>query len=218
MNSVPRLYLITDRGATGGRPLANVVGAALTGARRGGLGPGEVAVQLREKDLGGRALLELARELRAVTRAAGAALYVNDRIDVALASDADGVHLGGTSLSPADARAVGASLRVAASAHAASDLEGLVGLLDFAVLGPIHDTPSKRRYGPPVGWAELRAAVGKGIPLLAIGGLTDGDAASLIETGARGLACIRAVMSANDPEESGCRMAKALVHRAAARP
>jgi len=83
-----------------------VVQAALAGAAAAGLRPGEVAVQLREKDLGGRALRELAGELRQVTRAAGAGLFVNDRIDVALAVGADGVHLGGTALPAADVRAI----------------------------------------------------------------------------------------------------------------
>jgi hypothetical protein len=123
--SIPRLYIVTDRGATGGRPLAAVVGAALAGAVRGGLAGHAVAVQLREKDLDGRALRQLAADMRALTRAFGAALYVNDRIDVALAVGADGVHLAGTSLSPVDARALAPQLRIAASAHAATDLDGL---------------------------------------------------------------------------------------------
>lgn len=87
---VPRLYLITDRHATGGRPLRDVVAAALHGA---GPAASQVAVQLREKDLPARALVELARELRAITTAAGAGLFINDRVDVALAVNADGVHL-----------------------------------------------------------------------------------------------------------------------------
>ncbi|MDB4981761.1 MAG: thiamine-phosphate synthase, partial [Myxococcales bacterium] len=108
MASPPRLLLITDRKATKGRPLVDVVRAALSGvpaARRG-----EVAVALREKDLEARVLLDLARALRAVTHAAGAALFVNDRLDVALAAEADGVHLGGRSLSPADVARVAAQV------------------------------------------------------------------------------------------------------------
>jgi len=208
--AVPRLYLVTDRKATGGRPLAEVVRAALAGARRGGLEPDDIAVQLREKDLGGGDLRALAEALRAVTRAAGAALMINDRIDVALAVGADGVHLGGTSLSPADARAVAPGLRLAVSTHAPGDLEGLPGAVDFAVFGPIRDTPSKRAYGAPVGLDALAAAAGRGIPLVAIGGLTAGDAAAITQAGARGLACIRPVMSAPDAEQAGFLLGRAL--------
>src|SRR5437763_1336052 len=83
---------------SGARPLADVVEAALEGVRRGGLAADRVAVQLREKDLLAGPLLELARPLRALTARDGIALYVNDRIDVALAVGADGVHLGGDAL------------------------------------------------------------------------------------------------------------------------
>jgi thiamine-phosphate pyrophosphorylase len=207
---VPRLYLVTDRAATGGRPLPDVVAAALAGARRGGLGPGEVAVQLREKDLQGRALRELAGTLREITRAAGVDLMINDRVDVAVAAGADGVHLSGTSLSPADARAVAPGLRLAMSAHAPADLDGLAGVVDFAVFGPIRDTPSKRRFGAPVGLAALAAAAALGIPLIAIGGLTAADAEAVFGAGARGLACIRPVMSAKNPEENAYGLGRAL--------
>src|SRR5512137_290904 len=92
------VYLVTDRAQTNGRPLLEVVTAAL----RGGVG----AVQVRERGLTTRELLALATELRAATRAAGAALLINDRIDVALACDADGVHLPGHSFTVAEARAL----------------------------------------------------------------------------------------------------------------
>ena len=212
----PRLYIVTDRAATGGRPLAAVVRAALAGAVRGGLDGAAVAVQLREKDLPGRALRELGGELRAVTRAFGAALYVNDRVDVALAVEADGVHLAGTSLSPADVRVVTPRLGIAISTHAASELKDVgdsragSARIDFAVFGPIRDTPSKRIYGPPVGLEALRAAAATRVPLLAIGGLSAQDVPALVGAGARGLACIRAVMSAADPEKEAYLLAQAL--------
>ena len=120
--SAPRLYLITDRKATGGRPLVEVVAAALAGIAGSGLDPGDVAVQLREKDLDGRALTDLGRALRATTAAAGVRLFVNDRIDVALAVGADGVHLGGTSLVPAEARALAPALAIAVSTHGLADV------------------------------------------------------------------------------------------------
>ena len=196
---VPRLYLVTDRHATGGRSLAAVVRQALAGIAGSGVAPHAVAVQLREKDLSGRALGELARALRAETAAAGVRLYVNDRIDVALAVGADGVHLGGEALSAADARAIGPGLGVAISAHGIDDLRPHLRSNAFAVFGPIYDTPSKRRYGPPLGAAALSSAAGVGLPLVAIGGIGPETVGEVLAAGARGVACIRAVMSAPDP-------------------
>src|SRR6185295_19955362 len=128
-----------DRHATAGRPLVEVIARALDGTMRAGAPAGAVAVQLREKDLDGRAMLALARELRRVTAAAGAGLYVNDRADVALAAGADGVHLGGTSLSPAEVASFAPELAVAVSAHGPADLAraGAAANVGFAVLGPI---------------------------------------------------------------------------------
>jgi thiamine-phosphate pyrophosphorylase len=194
----PRLYLITDRRATAGRSLVEVVRAALAGVPADARGA--VAVQLREKDLEARALLALARELRDVTRQAGAALFVNDRVDVALAAGADGVHLGGRALSPADVARVAPSLRVAVSAHARADVEvALRGNVAFAVFGPIWDTPSKRPYGPPVGVEALREAVTVGLPLVALGGVTPARASECRAAGASGVACIRAISEVSDP-------------------
>src|SRR5262249_51842279 len=80
---------------------------------------------------------------------------------------------------------------IAVSAHAPRDLEGLAGLAAFAVFGPIRDTPSKRAYGPPVGLEALRAGAARGVPLLAIGGLTVGGRPQIIGAGAPGPACVR---------------------------
>jgi thiamine-phosphate pyrophosphorylase len=199
----PRLYLITDRNATGGRPLVDVVTAALGGIAAGGLAPADVAVQLREKDLTGRALTELARALRQVTTAAGVGLYINDRIDVALAVGADGVHLGGGSLDVATAAAIAPGLAIAVSVHAPAEVGALRAAagdrIAFALLGPIHDTPSKRRYGPPLGAAAVTEAARAGTPIVAVGGIDPGHVRALRAAGAHGVACIRAVMAAPDP-------------------
>jgi len=199
----PRLYLITDRSATGGRPLTDVVAAALRGVAGSGLPADRVAVQLREKDLSGRALTELARAVRAVTSAAGAALYVNDRIDVALAVGADGVHLAGTSLDPVVAARVAPGLAIGVSVHAPAEVAALRAAagerLTFALLGPIHDTPSKRAYGAPLGAAGITEAARAGVPVVAVGGIEPGRVREAIAAGAAGVACIRAVMSAFDP-------------------
>jgi thiamine-phosphate pyrophosphorylase len=197
-SDAPRLYLITDRTATSGR---------LAGS---GLDPGEVAVQLREKDLGGRALVALARPLRELTAAAGVRLFVNDRIDVALAVGADGVHLGGTSLSPAEARALAPTLAVAVSTHGFADVRAAAGQAAFAVFGPIRDTPSKRGYGPPLGLGALAEAAPLGLPLLALGGIGVTDVAAVVAAGARGIACVRPVMAAADPAAAVRALAEAL--------
>ena len=205
MSKVPRLYLITDRRATGGRTLVEVVAAALTGIAGSGLDPGDVAVQLREKDLDGRALADLGRALRATTAAAGVRLFINDRIDVALAVGADGVHLGGTSLSPAEARAIAPGLALAVSTHGLAEVRAVVGesaRAAFAVFGPIRDTPSKRAYGPPLGLEALAEAARLSLPmlpLLALGGLDAGDVPEVVAAGAHGIACIRSVMASTDP-------------------
>ena len=200
--AAPRLYLITDRKATGGRALVEVVTAALAGIAGSGLAPADVAMQLREKDLGGRALTELARALRATTAAAGVRLFVNDRIDVALAVGADGVHLGGTSLAPAEARALAPALSVGVSTHGLADVRAAAdesARPAFAVFGPIRDTPSKRAYGPPLGFDALAEAARLGFPLLALGGLDVHDVPDLLAAVAHGVACIRSVMAASDP-------------------
>jgi thiamine-phosphate pyrophosphorylase len=202
--AVPRLYLITDRHATGGRSLPDVVAAALGGVADSGLPPHLVGVQLREKDLSGRALTELARTLRAVTAAAGAGLWINDRVDVALAVGADGVHLGGQSLDAADAARFAGGLGIGVSVHGADQIAALAAApggarVTFALLGPIHDTPSKRAFGPPLGVAAVTAAARAGTPIVAVGGIAPAQVRALRAAGASGVACIRAVMAAPDP-------------------
>lgn len=194
----PRVYLITDRRATNGRPLADVVAQALDGA---GEHAPSVAVQVREKDLDARALLGLVQVLRSVTAARGSRLFVNDRTDVALATGADGVHLGGGALSPADARLVAPGLKLAISTHSVSEVicQRDATWLSFVVFGPIFETPSKRPYGPPLGVSALREACAAGPPVLAIGGIDEERARACHSAGAVGVAVIRAVLGAADP-------------------
>ena len=183
--------LVTDRHATGGRDLLAVVQAALAA--------GLPAVQLRDKDLTGRALWRLAEQLRLATTATGAQFFVNDRVDIAVAVEADGVHLGEHSLPIAAARALLApAQRIGVSTHAPAAPHA-VGA-DYAFFGPVHATPSKDAFGPPQGWEALHAAVtATSIPVLAIGGLTPDDVVAVRRTGAHGLAVIRAVLAADDP-------------------
>lgn len=191
MPRVPSLLLVTDRRACGGRDLAGVVAAACDA--------GLPAVQLREKDLSGRALHALAERLRAVTARTGTLLLVNGRVDVAIAVGADGVHLGAGALTAADARALlPAGALVGVSTHASDELAASDA--DYAVFGPVWDTPSKRAFGAPQGVDRLRAAVAAArVPVLAIGGVDAGNAAAARAAGAHGVAVIRAILGAGDP-------------------
>lgn len=191
MTALPaRLYLITDRAAAAPRSLPEVVAAALAS-----LPPGAAWVQLREKQLSGRALVALARELADVVHARGGRLLINDRVDVALAAGADGVHLPENGFDVATVRALAPRLLVGVSLHGGAPRDGA----DFAVLGPIWATPSKARYGEPLGLAAL-AAIAAPYPVLALGGVDSPDRARAARAaGAHGVACIRAVMAAADP-------------------
>ncbi len=195
------LYLVTDRRAAeaAGRSLPALLDAALSRAERRAA---RVAVQLREKDLQGGALFALARELRAVTRDHGARLLVSDRLDIALAAEADGVHLPANGLPPDAARRLLAAVGlIGVSTHSAAEVAAArVKGADFVLLGPIYDTPSKRRYGAPLGLTPLAsAAAAAGLPVFAIGGITPERVAEVRAAGAHGVACIGAVMSAADP-------------------
>ena len=202
----PRLYLITDRRQTAGRPLAAVVAQALGAVRSGRIPAAAVAVQLREKDLPGKELFSLATALRAVTRAAGVRLFINDRIDLALAVGADGVHLGGGALEVTDVDAIAPGLAIAVSTHSADELAPLRTdrRVNFAQFGPIFDTPSKRPFGPPLGLERLHDAVTAAteLPVVAVGGIDRACARSCFEAGASGVALIRAVLSDGAPERA----------------
>jgi len=221
LRRAPALYVVTDRHATRGRPLADVLARVLDGAARAGVSPGTVAIQLREKDLDARALLELARPLRALTAHHGAALYINDRADVALAAGADGVHLSGTSLSPSEIAVIAPTLSIAISAHGPDDVARAAALaaagnanLRFAVLGPIFDTPSKHGYGAPLGLAALSVAKTVALPVLAIGGVSIGNTRECLEEGAAGIACIRALLADEHPQEIAFSFSQAILESA----
>ncbi len=162
------------------------------------------AIQLREKDLGGRALLELARG--AVARAQQAKILVNDRLDVALAAGAAGVHLGEESIGVADVVAFRKSARTPAEFLIGRSCHSLEAALaaerdgaDYVFFGPVFATPSKAQYGAPQG-TEALAGVCRHvrIPVLAIGGITLENAASCVAAGATGIAAIRMFQQAAD--------------------
>ncbi|GIW43692.1 MAG: putative thiamine-phosphate synthase [Candidatus Binatia bacterium] len=205
MRRVPRLYLITDRHQTRGRPLLEVVEAALRG--------GVEAVQLREKDLPGGAMYELACALRPLCERHGAALLINDRVDIAAAVRAHGVHLPVRSFHVAEARAVlGPEALIGCSCHDLTEaMTAARRGADFVVCGPVFSTPSKERFGPPMG-TELLAQVCREVPapVLAIGGITPANVVRVRQAGARGVAVIRAILDAPDPTVAARELATAL--------
>lgn len=197
MKKIPvdfRLYLITDR-----RLFAddNSLFVAIEEALEGGV----KVVQLREKDLATRSLLRMAYFLRELTSAYSAKLFINDRVDIAMAVDADGVHLGGDSMPAFAARkAAGKAMLIGVSAHSIEEArkaeeEGA----DFITLGPIFETPSKMKYGRPLGPELLRKARGKiSMPVFAIGGIKKEKVDTVLESGASGIALISAILGSED--------------------
>lgn len=193
----PPLYLITDRRQTGGRPLEDVVEAALAGGVR--------AIQLRERDLPTRNLLSLAQTLRALTRRYSACLLINHRIDICLACEADGIHLRSNSLPTrvvrkilGDQKIIGVSVHSLQEARQAQD-EGA----SFVALGPVYPTASKQLYGRPIGLKTLRtvrAAIQ--LPLYALGGIRAAQIREVLAGGADGVALISAILSAENPRQS----------------
>jgi thiamine-phosphate pyrophosphorylase len=195
-----KLYLITDR-KVAAKPLPEAVRLALEGGVR--------AVQLREKDLPIRDLLALAQELRSITREFGAKLFINDRVDVAVAVGADGVHLGGQSMPASAVRKIaGDTLLIGVSTHTfnearVAEKEGA----DFITYGPVFATPSKAQYGPPVGIDAL-TTVKRDIhlPVYAIGGMQGGRLSRVFGTGCTGVALISAILGADDIRASAKRL------------
>ncbi|WP_420124936.1 thiamine phosphate synthase [Longimicrobium sp.] len=190
-----RLIVVTDPDCGDGRTVASVVRAALRG--------GAPAIQLRMKDATAREMAEVARALLAETRAAGALLFINDRVDVALAVGADGAHVGQDDLPVAAARRIappgfllGVSAETPELARAA-EADGA----DYVGVGPVYVTGSKADAGDAVGAERIaRVAAVMRIPVVGIGGITIGNAPPVFHAGAAGVAVISAVMRAADPE------------------
>jgi thiamine-phosphate pyrophosphorylase len=150
------------------------------------------ALQIREKDLDDRAVLELAREARAALPPT-AAVLVNGRLDIALAARADGAHLPADGV-PVDAlrRRFGPDVLLGRSTHTVEEVEAALREgADYVVFGPVYPTPSKEQYGPPRGLDELARAARLPIPVYALGGVTLSRFAEVAETGAAGVAGIR---------------------------
>lgn len=191
---LPRIVLITDP-RYADDALAHKLDAALAVATLG-----LVAVQLRDKHRPTGRLLPLARRLREVTRKHRAHLVVNDRIDLALAVEADGVHLGRLSIPVPDARRlVGPDTFVSVAAHSHDELRKAIDDgATAALLSPIFASPGK---GDPLGLDALRTArtIAPSFPVYALGGVDVTNARACIEAGAHGVAMIRAFFDEEDP-------------------
>jgi thiamine-phosphate pyrophosphorylase len=208
-----RLYLITDRSVVKGGNLIAACAAALSAAPAG-----SVALQLREKDLPARELYQLALRLREICTRAGAPLIVNDRVDVAIAAKADGVHLPFDSIGVSMARKLlGPDGLIGVSSHSPPDVAGAAREgADFAVFGPIFDPLSKKAARSAWGASGLKAACGAGaLPVFALGGITPERAHQLFasaEAAARpaGVASIGAIFAADSPALATAAMLAAL--------
>ncbi len=198
MPAFPPLYLITDRHQLPtGRQLLDVLEELLRA--------GVTMLQLREKDLSAAELLPLAQQVRELTRSYNCRLLINDRIDVALAVGADGVHLGGHSLPPAVARELlGPKQLVGVSTHSLDELTAAAKQgADFATFGPVFHTPSKAAFGEPVGLEMLQQAVSTcKIPIYGLGGIKSANTQSVLQTGVQGIALISALLNAETPAKN----------------
>ncbi|MBR6022386.1 MAG: thiamine phosphate synthase [Kiritimatiellae bacterium] len=201
------LYLVTDRTLSLGRPLVDVVRDAVAG--------GVTCVQLREKHASSREFYDLARDLLAVTRPAGVPLIVNDRLDIALAAGADGVHLGQSDL-PLDAarRLVPPDFIIGVSAESTADaVSAAASGATYVAASPVFATPTKTDTAPALGLSgvtALRAALPPSCPLVAIGGIHLSNAPSVLAAGASGLAVVSEIMSAPSPRSAAAALLSVL--------
>lgn len=192
------LYLVTDRAWLRGRTLVQIVEAAIDG--------GVTAVQLREKSLDTRTFLAEARALKQLLAPRGIPLLINDRVDIALACDADGVHLGQTDMPVEDVRRlmpnaiIGLSVETMEHVHEASALP-----VDYLGVSPIYATPTKTDTAAPWGLDGLRAIkAATRLPLVAIGGIHPENAAPI--RALAGLAVVSAICAADDPRAAAATL------------
>lgn len=182
------LYLIADIGQVQGNLFSSVKRAIDGGVK---------AVQLRGKNLPARELLRIGEKLRLLTAERSVKFFINDRIDVAIVLDADGIHLGQNSLPVKSVREIsGDRFIIGVSTHHLREAhEAEAGGADFITFGPVFETPSKLVYGRPVGLRRLsNVAKETRIPVFAIGGVKVEKVKSVIEKGAHGVAVISAIL------------------------
>ena len=199
------VYLITDPGMCRTRGLLETVAAAVRG--------GVTAVQLRDKQAPDAVLIEQGRALQPLLAATGVPLIVNDRVEVAAALGADGLHVGQSDAAAAEARArlgpevlIGSSVQTVAQARAVDP-----GVVDYVGVGPVFATATKADHAVPLGFAGLaEVCAGTRVPAVAIGGLGPARAAEVLAAGACGLAVVSAICAARDPERAARALADAV--------
>ncbi|NLG35381.1 MAG: thiamine phosphate synthase [Lentisphaerae bacterium] len=197
--------LVTDRGLARGRPLAEIVCEAVAG--------GATCVQLREKTATTREFLEEARRVRAALQKSGVPLIINDRVDIALAAGAAGVHLGQQDMPAGDARRLGPpGWIIGVSAESVEDaIRAEAGGADYIGVSPVFATPTKTDTAFPLGLAGVRAIrAAVGIPVVAIGGIHAGNAGDVIRAGADGLAVVSALVAAESPRMAAEELRRAI--------
>ncbi|NNG40594.1 thiamine phosphate synthase [Flexivirga sp. ID2601S] len=203
-----RIYLVTDEGLSGARGVVETVRQAVAG--------GVTIVQLRDHDASSRRLVETARQLLEVTRSAGVPFVVDDRLDVALAVGADGVHLGQSDLDPVDARRIaGPGFLIGHSVSSPDELraadEWPAGTVDYLGIGPLRATTTKPNAAAPLGYDGVRAIAGAtALPSVAIGGIGVGDVAPLLDAGVDGVAVVSAICAAADPAAAAAELRTAV--------
>ena len=207
------VYLVTDRACCGVRSVDEVVCAAIDG--------GVTLVQLRDKNIDARPMLALGRRLLELLRPAGIGLIVNDRIDVALALDAEGVHIGQQDMPYAEARRqlgpkkiIGVSVGSEAEARQAAGWD-----VDYVGVGPVYPTATKPDAGMALGADEAaRLARISGHRAVAIGGIDVTNAAALYAAGLEGVAVISAICAAPDPGAATRSLVRVMRERLAPSP
>ena len=196
--TLPKLYLITDRHQVQkGHQLLQVVEELLQAGVR--------MIQLREKDLSAAELYPLAKKLRSLTHKHDSLLLINDRIDLAQAIGADGVHLGGHSLPVKIARQIlGPNTLIGASTHSTVEAESAQCQgADFITFGPVFFTPSKERFGAPVGIETLQTICKScKVPVYGLGGIKANNTRETLQAGAQGVAMISALLSSPEPAQA----------------
>lgn len=192
--------LITDRKVCG-KKLTDIIKQAI----EGGVG----TVQLREKDLCTRDLYSLAKEIREITERKGASLIINDRVDIAIAVDADGVHLGWQSLEIGMVRKmIGQDKIIGFSAHSLKEAERAENSgADYVTISPIFDTVNKDYFIKPLGVDEIGKIKEQiSIPLIALGGINENNVNEVLKNGADGIAVISAILLSDNPKQTVTRI------------
>lgn len=195
------LYLVTDRPLALGRDIDYVVKEAVAG--------GVTMVQLREKDADTAEFVALAKSLKEALAPLGVPLIINDRIDVALAVDADGVHIGQSDMPYEIARRLlGPDKIIGLSVENMHDIEVANALdVDYVGISPVYGTPTKTDTAEPFGLEGLREAVKLSVhPTVAIGGMNERTASDVMKCGPDGIAVVSAIMSADSPREASARL------------